>query len=104
METRPRFSRQFWSITRLTAKLRAEKSAESVHHWSMTNDFKLIVFFACPDCATVYTASQKEQPVRHPGCFHCRACATPVHEWSGLYGFTDWQLKILRRKRIRQRA
>ena len=70
----------------------------------MSNDFKLIVYFSCPHCATVYTARQDEQPARHPGYFHCRVCAAPVHEWSGLYNFAAWQLTILRRKRIRQRA
>ena len=51
----------------------------------------LIVYFSCPCCATICTASQQEQPVRHPGYFHCRVCAVRVHEWSGLYNFTDWQ-------------
>ena len=81
-----------------------ELNAESGHHWSMSNDFKLIVHFSCPHCATIYTASQQEQPGRHPGYFHCRMCATPVHEWAGLYNFTDWQLTIPRRKRSPRRA
>ena len=70
----------------------------------MSNDFKLIVYFSCPHCATIYTASQQEQPGRHPGYFRCRMCATPVHEWAGLYNFTDWQLTIPRRKRSPRRA
>ena len=73
------------------ANLQRWKTAKSGHHWSMSNDFKLIVYFSCPHCATIYTASQQEQPGRHPGYFLCRMCATPVHEWSGLYNFTDWK-------------
>ena len=83
--------------------LLAEKIAKSGHHWSMSNDFKLIVYFSCPHCATIYTASQEEQPVRHPGYFHCRLCATPVHEWAGLYNFTGWQLAALPRKKRTRR-
>ena len=41
----------------------------------MSNDLKLTVHFSCPHSATIYTASQQEQPVRHPGDFHCRMCA-----------------------------
>ena len=69
----------------------------------MNNDFKLIVHFSCPHCATVYTANQKEQPGRHPGGFHCRMCSTPIHEWAGLYNFTDWKhvTTVPRRKRRR---
>jgi hypothetical protein len=72
----------------------------------MSNDFKLIVYFSCPHCATVYAASQQQQPARHPGNFHCRSCGTPVYEWFGLYNFTDWQLVTTkpRRKRARQRV
>ena len=70
----------------------------------MSNDFKLIVHFSCPHCATIYTACQEEQPGRHPGDFRCRMCGTPVHEWAGLYNFTDWQLAAIpRKKRTRQR-
>ena len=66
----------------------------------MSNDFQVIVHFSCPHCATIYTASQQEQPGRHPGYFHCRMCGAPVHEWTGLYNFTDWQpVTIPRRKR-----
>ena len=75
-----------------------------VHHLRMSNDARLIVHFSCPSCATVYTTRQEEQPGRHPGDFHCRMCGTPVHEWTGLYNFTDWQLTILRRKRTGQRV
>jgi hypothetical protein len=85
-------------------RISALKNAESGHHCSMSNDFKLIVYFSCPHCATIYTASQQAQPGRHPGYFLCRVCAAPVHEWRGLYNFTDWQPTILRRKRARQRA
>ena len=70
----------------------------------MNSDYKLIVHFSCPDCATIYTATQEEQPGRHPGTFHCRQCGAPVHEWTGLYNFTDWKMTILRRKRTRQPA
>ena len=81
-----------------------ELNAESGHHWRMSTDTRLIVHFSCPQCATIYAASQQEQPGRHPGYFHCRMCATPVHEWAGLYNFTDWQLTIPRRKRSPRRA
>jgi hypothetical protein len=31
-------------------------------------------------------------------------CGTPVHEWAGLYNFTDWQLAAIpRKKRTRRR-
>jgi hypothetical protein len=72
----------------------------------MSNDFKLIVYFSCPHCATIYTASQQERPGRHPGDFHCRMCAAPVHEWSGLYDFIDWKpvTTTPRRKRSLRRT
>jgi len=85
-------------------RISALKNAESGHHCSMSNDFKLIVHFSCPCCATIYTASQQEQPGRHPGDFHCRSCGTPVHKWTGLYNFVDWQpVATPRKKRRRQR-
>ena len=76
-------------------------NAKSGHYWSMSNDFQVIVHFSCPRCGTIYAASQQEQPGRHPGFFHCRACGAPVHEWSGRYNFTDWNpvTRIPRRKR-----
>jgi len=72
----------------------------------MSNDLKLTVYFSCPHCATIYTASQQEQPGRHPGSFLCRVCAAPAHEWRGLYNFTDWKpaTTTTRRKRSPRRA
>ena len=72
----------------------------------MSNDARLIVYFSCPRFATVYTACQQQQPGRHPGDFHCRMCGTRVHEWAGLYNFTDWKpvTTVPRRKRSRASA
>ena len=70
----------------------------------MSNDFKLIVHFSCPHCATIYTACQEMQRRRHPGDFRCRMCSTPVHEWAGLYNFTDWQPVTTKAKAIGMRT
>ena len=69
----------------------------------MSNDFKLIVHFSCPHCATIYTACQENSRRRHPGDFRCRMCSTPVHEWAGLYNFTGWQLAAIPRKKRTRR-
>ena len=53
----------------------AENLPKSGHNWSMSNDFKLIVYFSCPHCATIYTARQEEQPGRHPGTTFIAVCA-----------------------------
>jgi predicted Zn finger-like uncharacterized protein len=60
---------------------------------------RMIAYFSCPHCATVYTASQEQLPGQHRGDF-CRRCGAPVHEWTGLYNFTDWKpvTTITRRK------
>jgi len=67
----------------------------------MTNAFRLIVYFSCPRCLTVYAASQEEQPKKCSGAFHCGRCATPVHKWTGDYDFRDWtQVTITARKAV----
>ena len=40
-----------------------------VHHWSMSNDFKLIVYFSCPCCATIYTRASKSSRSDTPATF-----------------------------------
>jgi hypothetical protein len=71
----------------------------------MANDSHLIVHFSCPHCATVYAASQEEQPEQCAGNFHCGRCGTPVHEWTGgLYNFSGWKAGTMMPKRIRQQG
>ena len=67
------------------------KLAESVHPMRMRNDAQLIVHFSCPHCGTVYTASQEQRLKRCAGRFQCGRCAVQVHEWTGLYNFSNWQ-------------
>jgi predicted RNA-binding Zn-ribbon protein involved in translation (DUF1610 family) len=50
---------------------------------------KLPVYFSCRHCETVFRATQVRQP--GAGSYICRACGTPVHEWSGPYNFVDWK-------------
>jgi predicted RNA-binding Zn-ribbon protein involved in translation (DUF1610 family) len=82
-----------------------ELNAESGHHWRMSTDARLIVHFSCPQCATIYAASQEQRPGRHLGDFYCRNCGTPVHSWTGLYNFSDWMpvSTTPSKKRTRQR-
>jgi predicted RNA-binding Zn-ribbon protein involved in translation (DUF1610 family) len=82
-----------------------ELNAESGHHWRMSTDTRLIVHFSCPQCATIYAASQEQRPGRHLGDFYCRNCGTPVHSWTGLYNFSDWMpvSTTPSKKRTRQR-
>jgi hypothetical protein len=61
-----------------------------IHHCLMANYFKLIVYFSCPQCETVYAASQEEQPGGSGG-FPCRKCGASVHKWTGLYDFPYWK-------------
>ena len=54
------------------------KIAESGHHGSMSNDFKLIVHFSCPHCATIYTACQEDAAETTP-----RRLSVPYVQHSG---------------------
>ena len=65
----------------------------------MTNDYRLIVYFACLQCSTLYAASQEEQPKKCSGAFHCGRCATPIHKWTGLYDYRDWTQVALRTRK-----
>jgi len=57
----------------------------------MSTEAQLTVHFSCLPCGALYTAIQERRPGRHPGDFYCRGCGTPVHEWTGLYNFVNWQ-------------
>ena len=52
----------------------------------------ITVVFACPECATVYRASQYRGVGTHFGVFNCVACHTQVYSWSDIYDFLDWQV------------
>ena len=67
----------------------------------MTNYFQLIVYFSCPQCETVYAASQEEQPEECSGDFHCRSCGATVHKWTGLYDFPYWKPVTLTDTKVR---
>ena len=68
-----------------------EKCQIKVHHLRMTNNARLIVHFSCPQCVTVYRASQEERPQQCSGHFHCDRCGAPVLEWTGFYDFASWK-------------
>jgi predicted RNA-binding Zn-ribbon protein involved in translation (DUF1610 family) len=50
---------------------------------------KLTVYFACPHCGALFTATQEHHP--GAGTFECTHCGWLVHEWSGPYNFIDWK-------------
>jgi hypothetical protein len=47
------------------------------------------VYFCCPLCAMVYSATQ-EHLAGGGLVFFCGDCGTPVHEWTGRYNFIKW--------------
>jgi predicted RNA-binding Zn-ribbon protein involved in translation (DUF1610 family) len=55
----------------------------------------ITVVFACPQCGSVYRASQYRGMGAHFGVFNCVSCHAQVYAWSGLYDFLDWQLGLL---------
>ena len=56
----------------------------------MSNHSRVTVHFSCPQCRTVYSATQERRAEKRGDAFHCRDCATSVHEWMGLYDFVGW--------------
>jgi hypothetical protein len=52
----------------------------------------ITVFFACPNCALVYEASQVRFAERISGRFVCTSCETTVYSWSGIYDYVAWKL------------
>lgn len=47
------------------------------------------VIFACPHCATAYSAIQR--PLSDFGSFDCWDCRTEIYRWSGEYKYSDWE-------------
>ena len=58
----------------------------------------MTVHFQCRGCDTNYTATQQQQANRQWGTFDCDDCGAIVHEWDGLYGFSDWARFIVGRR------
>jgi hypothetical protein len=53
---------------------------------------KICVYFSCPSCEAIYSATQERKPSKYIGRFVCEGCKTTVHKWwSTQYSFTDWQ-------------
>ena len=49
------------------------------------------VYFSCPSCDAVYSATQKRKP-NIIGRFTCKLCQKTVHRWWGTqYSFKDWK-------------
>jgi DNA-directed RNA polymerase subunit RPC12/RpoP len=46
------------------------------------------VIFACHDCGTAFETQQEH--TEGEGSFACMNCGSTVHDWNGLYHYTDW--------------
>jgi hypothetical protein len=58
---------------------------------AMVNDPQIIVHFSCQHCLTVYQARQERRGLDDcSGEFYCGRCGSPVHDWTGLYDFSEW--------------
>ena len=64
----------------------------------MSNDAFPVVYFSCPLCALIFTATQERRAERRLGAFFCDECGTPVLEWTGCYNFIKWT-PVMRAKR-----
>ena len=49
------------------------------------------VCFVCSKCALLYRATQIRQSKSKHRKKDCEDCGAPVHRWSGVYDFIDWQ-------------
>jgi len=52
---------------------------------------KTTVCFVCKKCSLLYMTTQIRRPKATAGKMDCVGCGGPVHRWSGLYDFIDWQ-------------
>lgn len=57
----------------------------------MTDIHEIRVYFSCPSCEAVYSATQKRK-AGIIGRFTCRLCKKTVLRWWGThYSFKDWR-------------
>jgi hypothetical protein len=57
-------------------------------------DSRLAVIFVCPKCGQPYRATQQRYSYERPGRFDCIKCNAQVHEWRGVFDFTNWQAVV----------
>ena len=66
----------------------------------MTDASEIRVYFSCPSCEAVYSATQKRKP-GIIGRFTCKLCKKTVHRWWGTqYSFKDWRGPLDKRQVI----
>ena len=64
----------------------------------MTDAIEIRVYFSCPSCEAVYSATQKRKP-GIIGRFTCKLCKKTVHRWWGTkYSFKDWRGPLYKRQ------
>jgi hypothetical protein len=64
----------------------------------MTEARNINVYFSCPSCGAVYSATQRRKP-GIIGRFTCKLCRKTVHRWWGThYSFKDWKGPLYRAK------
>ena len=55
------------------------------------NNAPLRVYFSCPSCEAIYSATQKRKP-SVVARFVCKLCNKTVHRWWGTqYSYRDWE-------------
>ena len=55
----------------------------------MIEPVRVTVIFACPRCATAYSAVQRV--AFDFGSFDCWDCQTEIYRWAGEYKYDDWE-------------
>jgi hypothetical protein len=57
-------------------------------------DNRLAVIFVCPKCGQPYRATQERFSYAKAGRFDCIECNAEVHEWRGVFDFTNWEAVV----------